>query len=91
MKNFIAQLPEACQDIAIKPRHKVALEHRKVGNEMWVVLLTLMPGDCCKAWRAPIGEYWKLEPKHGSRDRFIRANWLPCLKGACNPKQLQLF
>lgn len=80
-------LPDECKDIVIKPRHKVALEHRFVGNDVWVVLLTKMPGQRSKAWKLTKGEYWRLQPKHGTRDRFIRENYPPIMEGPPNPVQ----
>jgi hypothetical protein len=94
MKEFLSQLPEECQDIKIEPRHKVALHHRTVGNDIWVVLLTTMPGDNNKAWKLRKGEYWQLGPKHGTRDRWIRENLPPLVEGRKNPskpKMLFLF
>jgi hypothetical protein len=91
ISSFKQKLPQQCQDIDILPRHKVALEHRAVGEEMWIVLLTTMPGDACKAWKLHKKEYWSLEPKHGSRDRYIRENYPPYIEGQKNPKQASLF
>lgn len=85
MNEFIKSLPIPCQTIQIKPRHKIALEHFQVLNDIWVVLLTLMPGDSSKAWRLTKKEYWTLQPKHGTRDRFIRENYTPTIQAAANP------
>ncbi len=88
---FKQKLPQQCQDIDILPRHKVSLEHRAVGEDMWVVLLTTMPGDSCKAWKLNKKEYWQIEPKHGTRDRYIRENYPPTIEGPKNPQQTKLF
>lgn len=77
MKNFINLLPTECAGLAIQPGHRMLLTHQKVGTDMWVVLLTRMPGDHCKAWKMPLQEYWALEPKHGTRDRYVRENLVP--------------
>lgn len=89
--NFLKQLPEACQALTIAPKHRVALTHFTVGDSVWVVLLTRMPGDSNKAWRLTRGEYWQLMPKHGTRDRFIRENMVPTIEGDANPQQGSFF
>lgn len=84
-KVFLSKLPEPCQNLAILPRHRMALQHFTVGEHIWVVLLTRMPGDSCKAWRMPKWEYWRLQPKYGSRDRYIRENVPPYILSEANP------
>ena len=89
---LLRQLPAECQALSIEPRHKVALEHFFLNDgTVWVVLLTKMPGDCPKAWRMSRREYWELNPKHGTRDRYIRENIPPTLTGAKNPLSIPLF
>lgn len=78
----------------IPPRHKTLLAHVKAGGHVWVVLLTTMPGRSCKAWMLAAWEYWSLQPKYGSRDRFIRENYRPSVESPCNPakpRQMLLF
>jgi len=88
MKDFIQQLPTECQSLTIKPKHKVALDHFLLDDgSVWVVLLTKMPGDCPKAWKMTKREYWNLQPKHGTRDRYIRENFTPTISGRMNPQQ----
>lgn len=88
MIDFIKQLPTECQNLTIEPRHKVALDHFLLDDgSVWVVLLTKMPGDCPKAWKMTKREYWNLQPKHGTRDRFIRENFTPTISGKTNPRQ----
>ena len=88
---FIQRLPEECQGIRILPRHKMSLEHFSCDDRnVWVVLLTEMPGDCSKAWRVPRREYWELEPKHGPRDRYIRENFTPVLVADRNPSKQRI-
>jgi len=90
MKQFLSQLPTECQSLTIEPRHKVALDHfLMVDGTVWVVLLTTMPGDCCKAWKLTVGQYWQIQPKHGTRDRYIRENFTPTLTGTMNPPKPQ--
>lgn len=89
-KQFLSQLPEPCRELVIQPRHRVALQHFTVDGHIWVVLLTRMPGDSCKAWMMPKWEYWKLRPKYGSRDRYIRENFPPHILGEVNPQIPQL-
>lgn len=89
MKEFLSQLPPECQSIRIAPRHKIALEHFKVGGEIWVVLLTTMPGDSNKAWKFSQGAYWQMNPKHGTRDRYIRENFPPLYEGTRNPPKAE--
>ena len=86
MKDFISQLPLQCQGLTIQPRHRVALEHFAVDDDIWVVLLTFMPGDSNKAWRLSKWQYWNLQPKHGTRDRYVRENLPPTIEGKRNPK-----
>lgn len=88
-KEFISSLPEGCQSISIEKGHKVALQHFTIGSDMWVVLLTRMPGDCSKAWKLSRSEYWQLEPKHGTRDRYIRENQEPIMQSDENPKRVK--
>lgn len=91
---FTGRLPHECRTLGILPGHRMTLQHMKVGKEMWVVLLTTMPGDHCRAWRMPLGEYWHLKPRYGSRDRFIRENIPPVMEGGRNPekaRELSLF
>lgn len=79
-------LPEECQHITIAPRHKMILCHIFTSdNSVWVVLLTRMPGDSSKAWHMPREEYWKIQPKHGTRDRYIREQIRPTLEAEKNP------
>lgn len=89
---LLRQLPAECQSLVIEPRHKVALDHFLMEDGMvWVVLLTDMPGDSPKAWHLTKREYWGLQPKHGTRDRYIRENFKPALVGRQNaPKRLPL-
>ena len=63
------------------------LQHVAVGADMWVVLLTTMPGDSPKAWRLSRGEYWQIQPKHEYRDRWIRENLPPTLEADRNPEK----
>lgn len=79
MNNFIKLLPTECAGLAILPGHRMLLTHQKVGTDMWVVLLTRMPGDHCKAWKISLKDYWALEPKHGTRDRYVRENLEPTI------------
>lgn len=89
IQQFMRQLPPSCAGIAIKPGRKVELTHIRDGADILVILLTTMPGDCCKMWRIPSGEYWQLNPKHGTRDRYIRENRTPTLSGAKNQRATQ--
>lgn len=79
-----SKLPAFCQDIQIKPNHKVELTHRISGNEVWVILLTIMPGKNSLAWRMNKTEYFRIMPKHGTRDRWIRENVTPTIVGDVN-------
>lgn len=54
---------------------------------VWVVLLTTMPGKRCQAWHLKKGDYWSLQPKHGTRDRHIRENFPPTIEGEQNPEK----
>lgn len=94
INDFKEQLPAECRAITIEPRHRTALQHVRVGGSVWVVLLTAMPGQRCQAWRLGVGEYWGLQPRYGSRDRFVRENMQPTLEGDANPQrhaELSLF
>ena len=83
--DLLSQLPDECRPV-VKPRHKVALEHylREDGT-VWVVLVTRMPSDSSKAWHMTKGEYFRIQPKHGTRDRWIRENMPPTLQAEANP------
>lgn len=92
--SLISKLPKECQTLQIKPRHKVALEHFAISDgTIWIVLLTSMPGDFPKAWHMTKQEYWKIQPKHGTRDRWIRENIPPTISEKPNPPKpiQQLF
>ena len=83
---LLSQLPQECRTLTIEPRHKVALDHfLMTDGTVWVVLLTTMPGDSPKAWHMTKREYWSLQPKHGTRDRYIRENFTPTIVGTANP------
>lgn len=93
-QEFLSQLPVECQDIQIRPRCKVALEHRTTEGDVWVVLLTRMPNQPSRAWKLSKGEYYRLMPKHGTRDRYIRENMQPTIESKpfnVVPKQDSLF
>ena len=99
MKNstlsFIQRLPPCSQHVAIKPRCKTDLSHHFAPDgTVWVVLLTEIPGKRCQAWHLSRADYYSLEPKHGSRDRFVREHMEPTIEGEknpSNPTQLLLF
>jgi len=87
---LLSKLPAECQALSIEPRHKVALDHfLLVDGTVWVVLLTRMPGDCPKAWHMTKREYWSIQPKHGTRDRYIRENMQPTIRTTVNPQKPQ--
>lgn len=92
--DFVGRLPAECRGISIQSRCRTALQHFEVGNDMVVVLLTKMPGDRCRAWRMRKCEYWHLQPRYGSRDRYIRENMPPTMEGRTNElpaPELSLF
>ena len=93
--SFIQRLPPCSRAVAIKPRCKTDLTHHYAPDgSVWVVLLTEMPGKRCQAWHLSRADYYSLEPKHGSRDRFVREHMQPTLEGEknpSNPTQLLLF
>lgn len=90
MNQFLAQLPAECQTLSIAPRHRVALQHFIVSDgTVWVVLLTTMPGDRPKAWHLTRRDYWSLQPKHGTRDRYVRENIEPTITGDVNPPRIR--
>ena len=91
---FMAQLPEQCRDIDILPHHKVALEHRIVGNDVWVVLLTRMPNKPSQAWKLSKKEYYAIYDTHVSRDRYVRNRLTPTIESepfVTDPVVLDLF
>ena len=90
-KKLLAMLPQELKELKIEERHKVLLVSKKVGAMMWTVLLTEMPGQCPSAWTMPIGEYWKIQPKHGTRERWIRENLKPTYTAPTNEKRRQLL
>lgn len=89
MRPILAQLPAECQHLSIAPRHKVLLDHVPVGGDMWVVLLTDMPGDCDKAWRMTKRDYWGIQTLHESRDRWVRNRYKPTFQGSLNEVKAQ--
>lgn len=93
--SFIQRLPTCSQHVAIQPRCKTDLSHHfDTDGSVWVVLLTEMPGKRCQAWHLSRADYYSLEPKHGSRDRFVREHMQPTIEGEPNPPkptQLLLF
>lgn len=88
MRPIQQNLPLECQALEIQPRHRVAFEHFFVGNDVYVVLLTNMPGQADKVWKLTRKEYWALQTKHESRDRYIRAWHTPILVGEENPQPI---
>ncbi len=91
--SFIRKLPLCSQGVYIQPRCKTDLSHHFAPDgSVWVVLLTEMPGKRCQAWHLSRSNYYSLEPKHGSRDRFIREHMEPVIEGERNPpKPMQLL
>ena len=86
---FLQLLPEGCRP-TIAPRHKMILVHYPLPDgTVWVVLLTTMPGDSSKAWHMNKREYWSIQPKHGTRDRYIRENMQPTISTTANPQKPQ--
>ena len=84
---FLQLLPEGCRP-TIAPRHKMILVHYPLPDgTVWVVLLTTMPGDSSKAWHMTKREYWSIQPKHGTRDRYIRENMQPTISTTANPQK----
>ena len=80
--SFIQRLPPCSRSVAIKPRCKTDLTHHYAPDgSVWVVLLTEMPGKRCQAWHLSRADYYSLEPKHGSRDRFVREHMQPTIEG----------
>ena len=90
-KKLLTMLPQELKDLIIEPRHKVLLVSRKVGAMMWTVLLTEMPGQCPSVWTMPISEYWNIQPKHGTRERWIRENLKPTYTAPANVKRPTLL
>ena len=90
MRYIQEQLPEQCRSLAIAPRHKVAFEHFFVGDVVWIVLLTDMPGQKDSAWRLSRKDYWAIQSLHESRDRWVRNRIEPTI--TCAAKDiLSLF
>ena len=93
--SFIRKLPLCSRGVYIQPRCKTDLSHHfDMAGSIWVVLLTEMPGKRCQAWHLSRTDYYSLEPKHGSRDRFVREHMQPVIEGEknpSNPTQLLLF
>lgn len=93
---LLAQLPQELWGLEIAPKHKVLLHHQTIGNDMWVVLLTEMPGQQDLAWVMPKSEYWGIETLHESRDRWVRGRFTPTHRGQITPEkpkahQMSLF
>lgn len=95
--DFLAKLPEACQDIAIEPGKKVILTHRYVDNDVYVVKLTDMPGKQDVALKVPRYKYISCPSTHESYDRWFMGHRAPDFYGEMNPekpvpaKMLSLF
>ena len=90
-KKLLAMLPQELKGLKIEERHKVLLVSKKVGAMMWTVLLTEVRGQCPSAWGMAIGEYWKIQRKHGTRGRWIRENLRPTYTAPANEKRRQLL
>lgn len=91
---LLEKLPDELRHLSIEPGHKMLLTRWRLGNDVWVVLLTLMPGQKPMAWKLSPGEYYKINPKHGSRERWIRENLAPTIEAPANenkPRQLMLM
>ena len=89
MRPILTQLPAECQGLTIAPRHKVLLTHQAIGGDMWVILLTDMPGDRDKAWRMTKRDYWNIQTLHESRDRWVRNRFEPTFQGSLNEVKKQ--
>ena len=79
-KQLIQLLPPSCSYIEILPRHRTRLEVVRPSDSSpyyWVVLLTIMPNQSAKAWRLEPPEYYRIQPKHETRARWIREHLPP--------------
>lgn len=76
-------LPNELQDLKIQPNHKVLLTHRRINNDIWVVLLTNMPGQSDKAWKLHVNDYYNINSLHESYDRWVRNRLKPTFE-ICN-------
>lgn len=63
-----------CPFITIAPGHWTTLQHCFIDGYVYVVYLNRRNG-ISKVWRLSQDEYRALEPKHGSRDRFVSENF----------------
>lgn len=77
---LIRLLPQSCSHIGILPRHRTRLEVVKPSEAspfFWVVLLTIMPNQSAKAWKLEPPEYYRIQPKHETRARWVREHLPP--------------
>ena len=97
MRPILEHLPEQLQGLTIEQGKRVLFQHFPIGQYMYVVLLTNMPGDCDRFWLVTKQYYWAIESLHESRDRWIRYRVAPTWQGEpnapkpCKPPQPTLF
>lgn len=84
---LLEMLPEELRQLSILPRHKTLLTRRRIGEWIWIVLLTEMPGQKPMAWKLTPQHYYSINPKHGSRERWVRENLPPDFQADANPKR----
>lgn len=77
---FLKRLPPECQSLRISERKKMALEPFFLPQGVIVVLIDDRPGSKDMAWKVSWERWKELNPKHGSRVRYIREHLPPDLE-----------
>ena len=68
----IEQLPKVMAGLSIEPGHKTLLTHHYHEGNVYVILLTDMPGQTDKIWILDSKEYYRIYSLHESRDRWVK-------------------
>ena len=76
-EEFLRQLPPECQSLSIEPRKKMALQPFFLPQGVIVVLIDDRPGSKDMAWKVDWQRWKEMNPKHGTRVRYIREHLKP--------------
>lgn len=89
----IEQLPKVMAGLSIEPGHKTLLTHQQYEWNVYVVLLTDMPGQTDKIWVLDSKDYYGIYSLHESRDRWVKNRIPPTYTEPqiATPKQTSLF
>ena len=89
----IEQLPKVMAGLSIEPGHKTLLTHHYHEGNVYVVLLTDMPGQTDKIWVLGSKEYYRIYSLHEWRGGWVKTRIPPTYREPQRPapQQASLF